>query len=90
MQTYGTPNDPVEISAEGTIPTTNISHEFKWLRREAMVTWKRDLWNRCQECGRLISYNDINIGKAIHRMVTPDTNVSYETWETLCHQHSQR
>ena len=57
------------------------------LRCEAMVRRKRYLWNKCQECGRLISYSDIETGKAINRMITPDSDVSYESWETLCRDH---
>lgn len=54
-----------------------------------LVRRKRDLWNKCQECGRLISYDDIQSGKATHTMLTPDSDVSYESWETLCRDHSK-
>jgi acetyl-CoA carboxylase beta subunit len=50
---------------------------------------RRDLWNKCDVCGRIISYADLESGKAVHRMKTPDSEVSYETWETLCRDHYQ-
>jgi hypothetical protein len=39
---------------------------------------------RCDRCGRFIAYDDIIAGKATHIMKTPDSDVSYETWESLC------
>jgi acetyl-CoA carboxylase beta subunit len=50
---------------------------------------RRDLWNKCDVCGRIISYADIQSGKAIHNMKTPDSEVSFETWENLCRDHYQ-
>jgi hypothetical protein len=50
---------------------------------------RRDLWNKCDVCGKIISYADLESGKAIHNMKTPDSDVSYETWETLCRDHYQ-
>lgn len=43
---------------------------------------------RCEVCGRFIPYADIESGKAVHRMVTPDSDQSSEEWETLCARHS--
>ena len=34
---------------------------------------------RCDCCGRYIKYSEADI-----RMITPDSVVSYEKWETLC------
>jgi acetyl-CoA carboxylase beta subunit len=61
-------------------------------QREAVVLHRlvrRDLWNKCDVCGRIISYADLESGKAIHNMKTPDSDVSYETLETLCRDHCQ-
>jgi CRISPR/Cas system-associated protein Cas10 (large subunit of type III CRISPR-Cas system) len=44
-------------------------------------------WNRCEVCGRFISYDDIEDDKAIHRMITPDSDMSCEEFETLCSKH---
>lgn len=44
-------------------------------------------WNKCQECGRFIPYADFDSGKALNRMVTPDSDVSEEEWEILCRDH---
>lgn len=42
---------------------------------------------RCDQCGRFISYKDIESGKAIWRMILPDSEFSKETWEGLCPEH---
>ena len=47
-----------------------------------------DLWNKCDVCGRIISYDDFDSGKACRRMITPDSAVSVEEWETLCRNHN--
>ena len=49
---------------------------------------KRDYWNKCDVCGRFIPYSDIENGTAVHRMITPDSDVSYESFETLCAEHT--
>lgn len=46
-----------------------------------------DLWNKCHECGRIIPYADFENGKAVNRMITPDSDVSRESWEILCRDH---
>lgn len=45
-------------------------------------------WNACDECGKFISYSDIAEGIATHVMVTPDSEKTRETFETLCSEHS--
>ncbi len=42
---------------------------------------------KCDICGRFISYTDLENNKAIHRMITPDSVVSEENFETLCRDH---
>lgn len=42
---------------------------------------------KCDICGKFISYSDLDLGLATYRMITPDSDVSYETWETLCREH---
>ncbi len=39
---------------------------------------------RCDDCGKYISYTDIETGKAGRRMITPDSEFTAETYETLC------
>ncbi len=46
-----------------------------------------DLWNKCHECGRIIPYADFASGKALNRMISPDSAISGEEWEVLCHKH---
>ena len=45
-------------------------------------------WRKCDVCGKFISYDDLNSGKAIHWMKEPDSDLSCETWETLCKDHN--
>jgi len=46
-----------------------------------------ETWNKCDVCGRFISMSDFEIGKAVRRMTTPDSDYSAEDYETMCHQH---
>ena len=45
-------------------------------------------WNRCDVCGKFISYDDFDSGLAIRYMKTPDTHFTAETYMTLCRDHS--
>ena len=47
------------------------------------------IWNRCEICGKFISYDDFESGEASHRMVQPDWEYGAETWETLCKEHNK-
>ena len=46
-------------------------------------------WNKCDVCGRFISYADIESGKAVRQLVTPDSDFSVEEYETLCDKHKE-
>ncbi len=46
-------------------------------------------WNRCDVCGRFISYQDFDSGLAVRHMKTPDSHFTAETWETLCRDHKE-
>ena len=50
-------------------------------------TMNKDLWNKCHECGRIIPYVDFADGRAVHRMLEPDSDLGVEKWETLCRDH---
>ncbi len=50
---------------------------------------KKDIWNRCNVCGRFVSYQDILDGKASHVLVTPESLKTRETFETLCKEHKE-
>jgi hypothetical protein len=39
---------------------------------------------KCLDCGRFISFLDIANGKAIHRLLTPQTSETSEEWESVC------
>lgn len=49
---------------------------------------RRDLWNRCDSCGRFIAFDDFAQGNAVRRLLEPDSQLGVEKWETLCAEHS--
>lgn len=49
----------------------------------------KDIFNRCDVCGRFFSFNDIEKGMATLKMLTPDSDYSYEEWESLCPNHTK-
>jgi hypothetical protein len=46
-------------------------------------------WNRCDVCGRFISYQDFDDGLAFRYMKTPDSHYTAETYVTLCRDHKE-
>lgn len=46
-------------------------------------------WNKCDVCGRFISFKDFEKGKAERRLLTPDSHLSREEYETLCAEHKE-
>ena len=47
----------------------------------------KKLWNQCDDCGRLIAYDDFTNGRARHQLLEPDSDLGGEKWETLCAKH---
>jgi len=47
-------------------------------------------WNRCDVCGRFVSFVDIINGRARRHLVTPGSHYSAEEHETLCRNHIGR
>ena len=47
-------------------------------------------WNRCEVCGKFISYDDFESGSAVHHMTQPDWEYGAEKWETLCKEHNSK
>lgn len=39
---------------------------------------------KCDVCGRFISYEDIESGAAVHKITSPDSALSSESYETIC------
>jgi len=39
---------------------------------------------RCDVCGKFIGYAELDSGDATHMMITPDSDLSFETFETIC------
>lgn len=52
-----------------------------------MSNGKREIWNRCDVCGKFISIKDFESGEAI-RNCTPDTEFTSEYYETFCKEHA--
>lgn len=51
----------------------------------------RDPWNRCDECGRFIPLAAFLPGGGAARvLVTPESLVTFETWDTLCPKHANK
>ena len=48
----------------------------------------REPWNRCDICGRFIAMEDFDKG-AVRNCVYPDSELTKETWETLCCVHAE-
>lgn len=53
-------------------------------------TYNRQMWNRCDVCGKFISYQDFAENKARRVLLAPDSYLTEETWETLCEQHNTK
>lgn len=45
---------------------------------------------RCDVCGKFVGNVDLHMGRAVRRLLTPDSDRSYEEWETLCQKHKDR
>lgn len=49
----------------------------------------RETWNRCDDCGRFIGPDEFDRG-AVRQLVYPDSELTRETWETLCRKCAQK
>ena len=47
-----------------------------------------DRWNRCDVCGQFIAYDNFVTGRAVRRLLEPDSDLGTEKWETLCRYHA--
>lgn len=39
---------------------------------------------KCSYCGQFVSYDDLHNGNATHKMITPDSDLTFEEWESVC------
>ena len=49
-------------------------------------------WNRCNICGRFISYKDFVNGKAVNKLITPSslfTDESYDIFHIKCNKEAK-
>ena len=44
----------------------------------------RDTWNRCDCCGKFISYADFASEEALRVLIFPDSHFTEETYKTVC------
>lgn len=44
----------------------------------------RDIWNRCDYCGKFIAFGDFVCGVAKREHIEEETLYSHERYETLC------
>lgn len=53
---------------------------------------KRDIWNQCEVCGRFVSYDDLDSGRAritaATRLMGWDDYTPVDTLVTLCPAHA--
>ena len=52
-----------------------------------MTLKERLIWTcppKCDVCGRFLAADDITSGRASYRLITPDSEFSFEEFETLC------
>jgi hypothetical protein len=61
-------------------------------KEKPMASIRRHIlsWNKCDVCGRFISYTDFAEGNAVRKLVSPDSDLSTESWETLCPMHANQ
>ena len=50
-------------------------------------TWKNNIWNKCDICGKFISFKDFQQNMAIRNLKTPDSDWSFEEYATRCKDH---
>jgi len=48
------------------------------------MSMTRDDKIKCDECGQFIDVQDLIDGKALHHFVLPDSEFSFETFESIC------
>jgi hypothetical protein len=48
-----------------------------------------EAWNKCDVCGRFIAIKDFG-ETAVRRLLTPDSALTAESYETLCSRHSDQ
>lgn len=51
---------------------------------------KQDLWNKCDECGKFIAYEDFAEGEAVRTLEAPSSLFTDETYTTLCKVCSEK
>lgn len=52
------------------------------LERKEMI--REAPWNRCDYCGKFISYKDFENESAMRSLIFSDSYLTEETWDTLC------
>ena len=47
----------------------------------------KDIWNKCDVCGKFISLQNFIDGDAKRKVITTDIEYTSEEYETLCKNH---
>jgi hypothetical protein len=45
---------------------------------------EREIWNKCDHCGKFIGFEDFDSGKARRVLICPDSSFTAENYENLC------
>lgn len=73
----------------GKTPSTAGKGDKRRPGNETIYRSNYDAITRCDICGRFVSYLDIESGRAVRNLITPDTDFTSEDWETY-HVKCQR
>lgn len=46
----------------------------------------KKLWNRCDNCGKFVGFDDLGNGSAQRKLIYPLSEFTSETYETICKQ----
>lgn len=68
------------------IDLSNLHNEID--DQSPMYPEDKETFFKCDECGKYININDFVSGKARRIMLTPDSELTLETYETLCAEHN--
>lgn len=53
-----------------------------YVKKKIMITKNNKI--KCDECGHFISYKELQDEEAANCMILPDSDCSFETWESIC------
>lgn len=66
-----------------------LAHQQELEHQYFEVVMSDKHWNRCDVCGKFIAMDDFDNG-AVRELITPDSYLTDEEWETLCKKHADK